>query len=162
MKFNTLQFNFLLNNGININVMKNSQVKVSVLSIAAGLLLISILLLTIIMPGVYYKSLPNENNPGSIIGISMVIIFRLLLVIWYISIIKKNRLDSEKRKTAYIVIGILLIILGLISLDGAFAFLDNKNTLYISYLMFTSVICDLIASILTFTAIFFKSQNLKE
>jgi len=140
--------------------MKNPQGKVSVLTIAAGMLSLSIFLLTIIIPGVYYKSLPNENNLGAVIGISLVIIFRLLIIIWYISIIKKNRHDGEKRKTAYILIGILLIIFGLISLDGAFAFLDTKNLLYVSYLMFTSVFCDLIATTLTFIAIFLKSKKI--
>ena len=141
--------------------MKNPQGKESVLTIAAGMLLLSILLIIIIIPGVYTKSLPNENNLGAVIGISVVIIIRLLIIIWYISIIKKIRRDGEKRKTAYIVIGILLIIFGLIYSDGAFAFLDNKNILYVSYLMFTSVFCDLIASILTFIAIFLKSQKIE-
>ena len=114
----------------------------------------------IVIPGVYTRTLLNENNLGAVMGISLAIIFRLIIVIWYISIIKKNRRDGEKRKTAYIVIGILLIIFGLIYSDGAFAFLDNKDILYVSYLMFTSVFCDLIASILTFMAIFLKSQKI--
>ena len=109
--------------------MKNPQGKVSVLTIAAGMLLISILLLTIVIPGVYYKSIPNENNLGGIIGISVIIIILLLIIIWYRSIIKKNRRDGKKRKIAYIVIGILLIILGLITLDGASSLLDKKNLL---------------------------------
>ncbi len=140
--------------------MKRSQRKERILIIATGMLLLSILLMLIIIPGVFTRSLPNENNPGAVIGISLLIIIRLLIIIWYISIIKKNRRDGEKRKTAYIVIGILLIIFGLISLDGAFAFLDNKNLLYVSYLLFTSVFCDLVASILTFATIFLKSQKI--
>jgi len=140
--------------------MKKYQKKERILIIAAGMLLLSILLMIIIMPGVYTITIPNENNPGAVIGISVSILIRLLIIIWYISIIKKIRSDGEKRKTGYIVIGILLIIFGLIYLDGAFAFLDNKNILYVSYLMFTSVFCDLIAFILTFIAIFLKSQKI--
>jgi len=140
--------------------MKRSQRKERILIIATGMLLLSILLMLIIIPGVFTRSLPNENNLGAVIGISLLIIIRLLIIIWYISIIKKNRRDGEKRKTAYIVIGILLIIFGLISLDGAFAFLDDKNLPYVSYLLFTSVFCDLIATILTFIAIFLKSQKI--
>ena len=141
--------------------MKRSQRKERTLIIATGMLLLSILLMLIIIPGVFTRSLPNENNLGAVIGISVLIIIRLLIIIWYISLIKKNRRDGEKRKTAYIVIGILLIIFGLISLDGAFAFLDDKNLLYVSYLLFTSVFCDLIATILTFIAIFLKSQKIE-
>jgi len=140
--------------------MKKIQRKERILIIAAGMLLLSILLMIIIIPGVYTRTLPNENNLGAVIGISLAIIIRLLIIIWYILIIKKIRIDGEKRKTGYIVIGILLIIFGLIYSDGAFAFLDNKNILYVSYLMFTSVFCDLIASILTFIAIFLKLQKI--
>ena len=140
--------------------MKKIQSKERSLIIATGMLLLSVLLMIIIIPGVYTKTLPNENNLGAIIGISLAIIIRIVIIIWYMLKIKKIRSDSEKRKTGYIVIGILLIIFGLIYSDGAFAFLDNKNILYVSYLMFTSVFCDLIASILTFIAIFLKSQKL--
>lgn len=132
-----------------------------ILIIAAGMLLLSILLMIIVIPGVYTKSLPNENNLGALIGISLAIIIRLLILIWYISIIKKIRRDGEKRKAGYIVIGILLIVFGLIYSDGAFAFLNNKNIIYVSYMMFTSVFFDIIASILTFIAFFLKSQKIE-
>jgi hypothetical protein len=140
--------------------MKIIQTKERVLIIAAGMLLLSILLMIIIIPGVYSKTLPNEKNLGAVIGISLAIIMRLLLIIWYIFKLKKIRNNTEKRKTGYIVIGILIIILGLMYLDGAFAFLDHRNILYVSYLMFTSVFCDLTAFILNFIAIFLKSRKI--
>ena len=140
--------------------MRKNQRKERVIIIAAGMLLLSILLMIIIIPGVYTGSLQNANNLGAVIGISVLIVIRLIIFIGYISIIKKIRCDGEKGKARYIVIGILLIILGLINLDGAFAFLDNKNIVYVSFLMFTSVFCDLIASILTFIAIFLKPQKI--
>lgn len=139
--------------------MKKTQRKERVLIIATGMLLLSIFLMIIVIPGVYTRTLPNENNLGAVMGISLAIIFRLIIVIWYISIIKKIRRDGEIGKIGYVLIGTLLIIFGLIYSDGAFAFLDNKNILYVSYLMFTSVFCDLIASILTFLATFLKSQK---
>ncbi len=141
--------------------MLKSQGKEKILIIAKGMLLFSILLMIIVIPGVYTKSLPNENNPGAVIGISLAIIIRLLIIFWYTSIIKSIRRDGKNRKTACIVIGILLIIFGLIYSDGAFAFLNNKNILYVSYLMFTSVFFDIIASILTFISIFLKSRKIK-
>jgi hypothetical protein len=140
--------------------MKIIQTKERVLIIAAGMLLLSILLMIIIIPGVYTKTLQNEKNIGAVIGISLAIIMRLLLIIWYTFKLKKIRNNTEKRKTGYIVIGILIIIFGLMYLDGAFAFLDHRNILYVSYLMFTSVFCDLTASLLTFFAIFLKSRKI--
>ena len=139
--------------------MKKPQRNERILIIAAGILLLSILLMIAVIPGIYTRSLPEAYNPGAVIGISLAIIVRLLLLICYLLIIKKIRRDGKKRKTGYIVIGILLVIFGLIYSDGAFAFLNNKNIPYVSFLMFTSVFCDLTASILTFTAIFIKSQK---
>lgn len=137
--------------------MKILQRNERILVIAAGMLLLSILLMIIIIPGVYTRSLPNANNPGAVIGITLAIIIRALIFMGYISIIKKIRRDSEIKKRGYIVIGALLIIFGLIYSDGAFAFLNNKNIVYVSMLMFASVFCDLIASILTFIVYFLKS-----
>jgi hypothetical protein len=142
--------------------MTNLHGKEKTLVIAAGMLFLSILLMIIVIPGVYTKTLPNENNLGAVIGISLAIIIRLPILIWYKSIIKKIRRNDEKRKTVYITIGILLITFGLIYSDGAFAFLDNKNTIYVSYLMFTSVFFDIIASTLTFVTIFLKSQKIEQ
>ena len=81
--------------------MTNLQGKEKILIIAAGMLLLSILLMIIVIPGVYTKTLPNENNLGAVIGISLAIIIRLLIFIWYISIIKKIRRNGEKRKTVW-------------------------------------------------------------
>lgn len=141
--------------------MAKPQGKEFFLTIAAGILLLSVLLMIIVIPGVYTKSIPNENNLNAVIGISLAIIIRLLIIIWYISLIKKKRRHGEKGKTAYIIIGILLFIFGFIYSDGAFAFLSYKNIIYVSYLMFTSVFFDIIASMLTFIAMFKKSQKLE-
>lgn len=140
--------------------MKNPQRNERILIITTAMILLSMLLMIIVMPGVYNKTLPNAKNPGAVLGISLAIVIRLLLFIGCILIIRKIRRDSEKRKGGYIIIGILLIIFGLIYLDGAFAFLDNKNIIYVSYLMFTSVFCDIIASILILIAAFLKSHKL--
>ena len=139
--------------------MRKNQRKERTIIIAAGMLLLSILLMIIIIPGVYTRSLQNENNLGAALGISGLIVIRLIIFISYVSIIKKIRSDGKKGKAGYIIIGILLILLGLINLDGAFAFVDSKKILYVSLLLFTSVFCDLIASVLTFIASFLKPQK---
>jgi O-antigen ligase len=130
-----------------------------ILVVAAGLLLLSILLMLIIIPGVYTRSLPDENNSGAVIGISLAVIIRLLIFIWYFSILKKNRREGEKRKAGYIVIGILLIIFGTIYMDGAFAFLNNDNIFYVSMLMFGSILCDYVSAILAIILFILKPQK---
>ncbi len=139
--------------------MEKNQRKNKVSTIAAVIILLSILLMIVVMPGIYTRSLPNENNLGALIGISLAIIFRLILFFWYVSIIKKSKRDGKQRVSGYILIGIFLFILGVIYTDGAFAFLNKKNISYVSPLMFTSVVFDLIASVLTFIAIFIDRKK---
>lgn len=121
--------------------------------IAAGILLLSIILMIIIIPGILNDV--SHPNPELAVnkGIKPAIIIHLLIFISYVVIIGLNRRDGKKRKAGYIIIGILLILFGLIYVNGAIAFSNNENILYVSYLMFTSVLCDIIASILIFIAI---------
>ena len=130
-----------------------------VLIVVVGLLMLSILLMILIIPGVYTKSLQNAHNLGAVFGISVVIVIHLIIFFTYISLIKSIRRKSEKGKSVYIILGVLLMLLGLIILDGAFSFHDNKSLLYVSFLMFTTVFSDFVASLLTFIAIFLKSPK---
>jgi hypothetical protein len=138
--------------------MKKQAGKELILTIAASILLISIIFMGIVLPGAYTKTLPNEYNTGALVAILLALLFRLPIFFWYLSTIKKIRRGGDKNKTGYVLMGILLIIFGLVYLDGAIAFSDNDHILYISYLMFASVFIDLLASILTFVAAFIKPQ----
>ena len=145
--------------GIKQVTMKITQGHIRLLVIAVGILLLSILFLLIVAPGVYTKTLPGSANTGALIGISLAIIFRLALLFGYLLIIKRSRHNDNIRIGGYIAIGVVLLLLGLIDTDGAFAYLDNKDVLYISFLMFTSIFCDLTAAILTFIAASIKPIN---
>ncbi len=123
------------------------------------MLILSILFLLIITPGVYTKTLPGSNNTGALIGMSLAIVLRVALLFGYLITIKRSRKNDNIRIGSYILIGVLLLILGLIDTDGAFAFLDNTDVLYISYLMFTSIFFDLTAATLTFIAASIKPAN---
>ena len=142
--------------------MKTMQRHIRLLVIAVGMLLLSILFLLTVTPGVYTKTLPNENNTSALIGILVAIALRLALLSGYLRIIKKIRQNINIRIGSYIVIGVLLLILGLIDTDGAFAYLNNTDVLYISFIMFVSIFCDLTAAILTFIAASLKQKNIAD
>jgi hypothetical protein len=129
-----------------------------ILKMAACILLLSILLMLIIIPGVFTDSKPGANPTGAVMGISLAIIFRLLLFFGYLKVIKDAK-QSLKRKIEYLVIGILLFVFGLIYMDGAFAFLNHKNIFYVSILMFGSVLCDLVAGSMTVIVYFLKPKK---
>ena len=128
--------------------MKNLNTKEKRSFIAAGLILLSVILMMIIIPGI----LNDESHPNPELAVKMgiipAIILHLLILIVFAIIAGLNRRDGKNRKAGYIITGILLILLGLIYLDGAIAFSNNENILYVSYLMFGSVCCDLCASVL--------------
>ena len=140
--------------------MKNLQRNDRIIFIAAGILLLSIILMVVIIPGVLNDSSPNANPKRAVGGIKFFIIIHLFFFLVYARIIWQNRRTIRKSKGEYVGIGILLIVLGLINLSGAFAFLDHKNILYyVPILMFTSTLCDLVAGILIIIAFFLKPQK---
>ena len=142
--------------------MKNHQKIERITYITSGIILLSIFLMLVVMPGIYFKSLPDAKNPFAIVGMSLAIAIHLLIFIGYRGIIKETRRDGKRRKIGLIVVGVFLIIFGLYYSNGAFAYLNNENIPYVSYLMFTSVICDLAASILIFISLFFKTAKTQE
>lgn len=139
--------------------MKNLQRNERILVLAAGILFLSIILMIAVIPGILNDTSPNSNPKSAVTGILLAMIIHLIIFIAYIKVIRNNRRNSNNRKAEYLVIGILLIFFGLIYMDGAFAFLAHENMLYVSVLMFTSVFCDLMASIISIILYFLKPQK---
>ena len=81
--------------------MKKMQRNERVLIIAAGILLLSIILLIITIPGVLNDNSPNADPKSAAIGIFLAIAFRLLFFVGYLISIRKNRRNSTNRKGAY-------------------------------------------------------------
>ncbi len=133
-----------------------------ILKIAAGILLFSIILMIIIIPGVLNDTKPTANPSGAVMGISLAIIFRLLLFFGYLKVLRDARRRQGKRKVEYIVLGILLFVFGFIYMDGAFAFLDHKDIFYVSILMFGSVLCDVVAGTMTIIIYFLKPKKTQQ
>jgi hypothetical protein len=144
--------------------MNNPQKIENILKIAAGILILSIVLMIVIIPGVLGDTTPGANPSSAVLGISLAIIFRLLLFFGYLKVNRDAKHNLGKRKAEYLVIGILLLVFGFIYMDGAFAFLDHKDIMYVSFLMFGSVLCDLVAGTLTIIAYILnpKKVHIKE
>jgi uncharacterized membrane protein HdeD (DUF308 family) len=139
--------------------MKKSQRDKRILIIAAGILLLSIILMIIVMPGILNDTSPNASPKSAVTAILLAILIHLIIFIGYIKIIRNTRRSRNKRKGEYLAIGILLIFFGLIYMDGAFAFLSHENMLFVSILMFTSTLCDVVASIMTIILFILKPQK---
>lgn len=140
--------------------MKTLQKHERLLLIAAGILLLSMLLMLIITPAIYTRSLPNMKNQGALIGMSLAVLIRIPLFAGYFSIIKRIRKYSDRRTGSYYVIGGLLIVFAFIYSDGAVAFMDNETIPNVSTIMFVNVILDVSAAVLTFIAAYFRPKKL--
>jgi hypothetical protein len=130
-----------------------------ILFIAAGILSLSIVLRIAVIPGILNDTSPNASPKSAVTGILLAILIHLIIFIGYIKIIRDTRRSRNKRKGEYLAIGILLIFFGLIYMDGAFAFLSHENMLFVSILMFTSTLCDVVASIMTIILFILKPQK---
>lgn len=139
--------------------MENIKRNARILMVAAGILLFSILLMIIVLPGILNDTSPHANPKGAATGILIAILIHLIIFIGFIKVIRANRHGSKKRRGEYLGIGILLLIFGFIYMDGAFAFLNHQNILYVSILMFISVLSDFVAAIMTIAVFFLKPQK---
>ena len=122
------------------------------LYLAAGILMFSILLMLAVIPGILNDTFEQAKPKGAATAVSVAAAIHLVILLSYLFAIRKNRSSKRKRKGEYLGVGILLLLFGLIYMDGAFAFFAHKDILYVSILMFISVLCDLVASTLMITA----------
>jgi hypothetical protein len=139
--------------------MKKMKRNEKVLVIASRIILLSILLIALTIPGILTDSSPNANPKSAAIGFALAILIRLIIFAAYIKTIRNNRDSNVNRRGEYLGLGILLLIFGLIIVDGAVAFLSHEKLLYASVLIFTSAFCDFIASISTIVLFFLKPQE---
>ncbi|RKD90171.1 hypothetical protein [Mangrovibacterium diazotrophicum] len=139
--------------------MENVQRNERILVISVGLVVLSILLMFPVIQGILKDTTPGANPTSATIGISLAIAIRLVFIAAYVKVIRANRRNSKNRKGEYIGIGILLIIFGLVYMDGAFAFLSHDNMLYVSVLMFTSIGCEFVAALMMITLFFLKPRK---
>lgn len=130
-----------------------------ILSIATGFLVLSIILMVSVIPGILNDTYPSANPKSAATGVALAILIRLVILILFIKFIRESRISSKNRKGEYIGIGLILLIFGFIYMDGAIAFLSHKTIPYVSILMFISVLCDFVASIMIVVLFFLKPQN---
>ena len=123
----------------------------------AGLVLLSILLMIITIPGVLQDTSAGAGPIGAAIGIAVLIMLHLTVFLGFLKAIRKNKRGRPAGKGLNIVLGILLVLFGLFYIDGAFAFYDIIP--FVSILMFISAFCDIVAASITFAAMFMKPKK---
>ncbi len=124
----------------------------SLFRIVTVLLMLSILTLIAVIPGILLDkspgSMPIQAASGAFIG--MLIHLALLAYLYGYRLSKRDRPGKREISLGP---AIALTLLGLIMLDGAFAFLDDLPA--VSICMFICAACDFTAALLSFAALIF-------
>jgi CDP-diglyceride synthetase len=126
--------------------------------VAAGIILFSIIVMIVTIPIALNNTSDNINSESSSIGITIAIIMHLIVLGIYLKVVWENK-QNRNRDGGYIAVAIILTILGLIYMDGAIAFITDRETLFISILMFGSVFCDIAASVMMIVIYFSKPSS---
>lgn len=124
----------------------------------AGIILLSIILMILTIPFALSITSENINSESSAVGITIAIIIHLIILGIYLKVVWENKQNS-KRDGGYVAVAIILTIFGLVYMDGAIAFVTDRETLFISILMFASVFCDIAASVMMIVIYLLKPRN---
>jgi hypothetical protein len=139
--------------------MRTKQRNERILFIASAFLLLSLLFMFIALSGILLKIAPDGPPASAAVGIALAIGLRVIIFILYLKFIRESRVSSKNRRGEYIGIGIFHLLLGLVYMDGAFAFLGDEGMLHVSILMFGSTASDLVASSMMIILFFLKPQE---
>lgn len=112
--------------------------------------IIAVLLTLIVIPSVFKDTYPGATPDRAIPAIAVSIILHLLIVAAILWTLRAESQGKRINKELLVASGIVPIVLGLVLLDGAFAYLNHPDMLIASKAMFVCVLFDLTAGILVF------------
>ena len=131
-----------------------------IFSIVAVLLLVSVLSLLVIIPWIFRDTSPGSTPKQAGIATSVAMFLRLLVLLGILYGIRLTKRKRHINREINIVPGIILLIFGLIILDGATAYIGQL--LIASIGMFVCVFCDVTAVVVSFAALFYLKPKKKD
>jgi hypothetical protein len=140
--------------------MNKAKVQRRIMITAAGLVLLSIVLMVITLPRILHDTSAGANPESAAKAVVIVMVLHVLAIVGFLSILRVNKRDGKINKAGCIVLGVALLLLGFVVMDGASAFLDR--ILFVSILLFISAFCDIVAALITFIALFLKPKKSNE
>jgi hypothetical protein len=131
------------------------------LMIVAGIVLLSIVLMIVIIPSVLQDTFHGATPKLAARQILVLMIFHLPVLFGFSYAIRVNKRGGQVANGVYISLGIVLLLLSFLFSGSASQFFAHKNIFFVSILMFITVFCDLVAAIITFTALLSKPKEKK-
>ena len=134
------------------SIMDKFRIQRKFFTIVAVLVLLSVLSLIAIIPGILQDTSPGSTPKEGAIGTLVVMGIHLLILFGFLHGIRLTKRRRHINKAINIASTIVLFFLGLIIMDGAFAFLDHL--LFVSIVMFLGFFCDFAATLVSVAALF--------
>lgn len=129
---------------------------------AVGLITtVALLLATVVIPFVVLDTTPGATPERAVPAISIIAIVQLLIVAALLWTIKVDKRARQINKELLVASGIIPIVIGLIIVDGAIAYMDHPGMLVASISMFTCVAFDIIGGALAIIARYFREKKLQ-
>ena len=141
--------------------MVNETVLHRILYVGTGLVIVVTLILAfIVIPSVRMDTSPQADPERAVPGILFVIIIHLIIVVALVRTILVNQRGGRIGKGLLIGMGVLLLFLSLMVLDGASAYLSHPDPIMhkVPVSMFICTGCNFIASLLTFLVAWYSKR----
>lgn len=132
--------------------MNNNTILRRILYAGTGFVIIVTLILAfIVIPSVILDTSPQADPERAVPGILFVIVVHLIIVAAMVRTILVNQRGGRIEKGLLIGLGVLLLLLSLMVLDGASAYSDHTDPIMkkVAISMFICTGCNFIASVLT-------------
>lgn len=132
--------------------MDTSEIQRRVFRIVAILELVAVLSLIAVIPRLYQEVTPDGIPMIAVYATLAAMGIRLLILIGILFGIRVTKRRGRVNREINIVVAVVLILLGLVLMDGAFSYAEDL--IYVSIGMFVCVFCDLAAGAVSITAVF--------
>ena len=120
------------------------------LCLSMGLIfVVAVILVILVIP-------PSTLPEMAVIPTLVIAIIHLLIVVALIWTIRVNKRGGRINKELLVAAGVIPIVLSLLILDGAFAYIDDPDMHGVGILLFICVGCDFVAGLLALIARYFR------
>ena len=137
--------------------MNRLEIQRKILTVAAVLVLMPLLLMLALIPGAIHNPDPGANYIAIIIVMSVLGVLHLVIRMGYLRNIRAIKQDRSADKGLNLGMGLLLLMCCLFLLDGAAA--SNDHSLYSSILMFAAGLIDFVIALASLGTLFLKHKT---
>jgi len=117
---------------------------------------VAAILAIVVIPQVLSDTSPSADPGKAVPAISVIVVVHLLIVAALIWTIKVNNRGTKINKELLVAAGVAPMVLSLLILDGAFAYVDEPHMHWAGVSMFIGVGCDFLAGLLALIARYFR------